>query len=130
MAEKEETRENKACIAFGMKDPNEAFAHMKTRRVENYGDYAYGHYLHTWDEGERFLLKCEACGGYVLLQKSEYHSFSDTADSYYSDWFPVESPEEADELNRKYDGFKIEQEFPGRYLKKTNGKLGWGWGKG
>ena len=46
-------------------------------------------------------------------------------DDYYSDFFPVSSPEEADELNRRYDGYAIERAFPRRYLMKTNHLFGW-----
>ena len=44
---------------------------------------------------------------------------------YYTDWFPVHSPEEADLLNQQYDGFAIECDFQGRYLMETNGMLKW-----
>lgn len=71
------------------------------------------------------MLKCQRCGGYILLQASEYHSFSDSGDDYYSDWFPVSSPEEAEELNKKYSGFDIEEEFEERYLMRTNDDLFW-----
>ena len=55
----------------------------------------------------------------------EYHSFSDAPDGYYTDWFPVDGPEEADRLNREYDGFAIERQFKGRYLCMTNGFIKW-----
>ena len=105
-----------ACIGFKMKDAVEAFEHMDLQVVESYGDYAYGHILHTWDDGERYLCRCKNCGGYVLIQNSEFHCMTDGDDSYYHDRFPVDSPEEADELNRKYDGFQIEFDSGIRYL--------------
>ena len=106
------------CIAFDMKSAFDAWDHMKLETVENYGGRAYGHYLHTWDDGERILARCKNCGGYILIQSSEYHGMED--DDYYGDYFPVDSPEEADELNRKYDGWEIETEFPYRYLMTQN----------
>ncbi len=112
------------CICFEMEDAAQALEHMQCERVQSYGDEAYGHFLYTWDDGERILVRCKRCGGYILIQKSEYHGFSDD-DSYYTDYFPVDSPEEADELNRKYDGFAIETNFPKRYLMRTNGELSW-----
>lgn len=114
------------CVGFEMQDVKAAFDHFygKWDWIESYGDSAYGHYLHTWDDGERALLRCRKCGGYILLQKSEYHGFSDD-DSYYRDYFPVDSPEEVDEINRKYDGSSIETEFPKRYIMWTDGKLSW-----
>lgn len=119
------TEAGRPCIAFKFADPREAYGHMKYDLVKDYGGFAYGHYLHTWDDGNRFLARCRNCGGYILIQSSEYHSFTDAPDGYYTDWFPVESPEEADMLNQKFDGFMIEREFEDRYLMETNGKLSW-----
>ena len=119
-------RENgKPCEGFFFADPLEAYKHMKLTGVRNYGDRQYGHTLHVWDDGERILAKCGSCGGYVLIQSSEFHSFTDSPDSYYTDFFPVSSPEEADELNRRFDGFEIEREFGERYLMETDGRLCW-----
>ena len=109
------------CIGFKEGRAIDAFEHFRgnLETVEDYGDRCGEHFLHTWDDGRRILLRCKACGGYVLLQKSEFHSFSDD-DSYYNDYFPVSGPEEAAELNRKYDGFGIESKFPGRYIIRDN----------
>jgi hypothetical protein len=115
----------KPCEGLFYADPAEAYRHIKIEKVADYGRSLYGHALYTWDDGCRFLAKCGRCGGYILIQRSEYHSFSDDPDSYYTDFFPVSSPEEADELNRKYSGFAIEREFKERYLTETNGSLGW-----
>lgn len=106
----------KACIGFEMKDADEAYRHMNLELIEEYGDRAYGNILYTWDEGERFLCRCKNCGGYVLVQHSEYHDMIGGNDSFYADYFPVESPEAADELNRKYNGFDIEFESGIRFL--------------
>lgn len=112
------------CLAFEMDDLKKAWEHMRLETVKDYGDRAYDHNLHTWDDGGRFLAKCKNCGGYVLVQKSEYHStFGD--DAYYTDYFPVKDAEEADLFNRKYDGFSIEKEFPERYLCRTNLNIHW-----
>jgi len=53
----------KACIAFEMREATEAYEHMQYDIIKDYGDYAYGHYLHTWDEGKRMLARCKNCGG-------------------------------------------------------------------
>lgn len=116
---------NKSCIGFEMDDAQNALEHMKYEKITDYGDYAYGHNLHTWDDGKRILVKCKNCGGYILIQDSEYHSFGDSGDSYYTDYFPVDGEEQADELNRKYDGITIEREFPTRYLCVTNRRIHW-----
>ncbi len=115
----------KPCIAFDMDSAEEAVEHWKLKPAEDYGDRQYGHDLYVWDEGCRVLFRCEACGGYVLRQSSVYDRFPFGGEDHYDDYFPVSGPEEADELNRKYDGFAIEREFPGRYLMKTNGKIHW-----
>ncbi len=45
-------------------------------------------------------------------------------DGSHGDCFPVEGPEETDELNRRYNGDELEKAFPRRYLIRTNGQLG------
>ncbi|MBQ6389590.1 MAG: hypothetical protein IJH90_08200 [Mogibacterium sp.] len=115
----------RACIGFKMKDAAQAYRHMKLELVEDYGSKAYGNILHTWDDGERYLCRCRSCGGYVLVQSSEYHSFTDGDDSYYKDYFPVDSPEEADELNRRYNGFDIERESGIRFMICDNNNPHW-----
>ena len=116
----------KACIAFKLSDLADAWEHMDIEIVKDYGDFAYGHLLHTWDDGKRMLARCKKCGGYILIQKSEFHSFSDfSSDSYYTDYFPVGGFADADKLNREYDGFSLESEFPSRYICRTNGVVCW-----
>ena len=119
----------KKCQAFTLKDAQAAWSHLDFEIVEDYGDRAYGHFLHTWDDGKRMLARCRTCGGFILIQKSEFHSFSDDDDSYYTDYFPVEDEKEADYLNKMYDGFAIEKAFPKRYLCMTNGRLHWSKGR-
>lgn len=103
------------CIGFSMKDPVDAYRHMKLKRVRDYGDVCGDHYLHTWDDGRRLLMRCRNCGGYVLVQLSEFHGFG-MEDSDYNDYFPVSGPEEAQKINEQYDGYRIEREFPKRWL--------------
>ena len=116
---------SKKCHAFALKDAEAAWEHMQLETVKDYGDYAYGHYLHTWDDGKRMLTKCKTCGGFVLIQKSEFHSFMGGDDGYYTDYFPVEDEIEADKYNQMYVGFEIEKAFPERYLCMTNLRLHW-----
>ena len=113
------------CEAFSFDDAVEAHKHIKSIPLIDYGDRQYGHFLHTWDDGGRRLVKCANCGGLILIQSSEFHSFSDSPDSYYVDYFPVSSSEEADEINRRYSGSEIEYGFPKRYLMRTNGRVCW-----
>ena len=115
----------KTCSAFFMEDPAQAYAHLDAfgTVARRYGSSAHGHDLYVWDDGSRHLLHCSACDAFILVQRSEYHGMED--DDYYSDFFPVSSPEEADELNRRYDGYAIERAFPRRYLMKTNHLFGW-----
>lgn len=114
--------ENKTCEAFSMEDPKKACAHLQSDHevVKNYGDMANDHPLHTWDDGCRILARCNRCGGYFLIQKSEFHGVGN--DDYYVDYFPVDSEEQAEELNQKYNGFEAESNFPGRYLKTDPGR--------
>ena len=95
---------------------------MKYNVIKAYGDYANGHYLHTWDEGIPYLARCRNCGGYILVQESEFHEMDD---SYYIDYFPVSGAEDAEKLNHLYNGFQIEQHFTKRYFMMTNMKLHW-----
>ena len=107
----------KPCIAFSMENAIDAWNHIRGNMeiVVNYGDEFEGKFLHTWDAGGRELCRCSLCGGYVLWQNSEFHStMSD--DSYYTNVFPVSGQEEAEEFNRRWDGWEIEDQFPGRYL--------------
>lgn len=113
---------DRECIAFEMDDPIEAKRHMELEVIRDYGASAHGHALHCWDEGSRCLAKCQNCGGYVLIQSSEFHGMED---DYYTDFFPVCGEEEAEELNRRYDGFTIEHCFPRKYLMMTNLRLHW-----
>ena len=117
-----------SCIAFQMKNIEDAHEHWSSgwETVEEYGSSAHGHKLHIWDDGGRKLCRCQGCGGYLLYQRSEYHSDTDDAsDSFYSHFFPVETPAEAEELNFRYDGFQIEAEFRRRFLCATNGRYRW-----
>lgn len=87
--------------------------------LEDYGDSYNGHPLHTWDDGKRMLVRCKKCGCYVLIQRSEFHSFTDEPDAYYIDYFAVSGPEEASALNREFDGFRLETEFAGPHIAIT-----------
>ena len=117
------------CIGFQMKSVEEAIEHMDYEIVRDYGDYAYGNYLYTWDDGNRLLARCKKCGGYILIQHSEFHSAIGD-DSYYTDYFPVDSEREAEELNKQYGGFAIEEEFPGKYIIYDDGGIRVGWKRG
>ena len=113
----------KPCIAFSMENARDAWDHIRGNMeiIVNYGDEFEGKFLHTWDAGERKLCRCRLCGGYVLWQNSEFHgTMSD--DSYYTNVFPVSGEEEAEELNRRWDGWEIEDEFPGKYLIQDDNK--------
>ena len=114
------------CIAFDMEDPKEALNHIKNNWsvITKYDNKDYEHNLYTWDDGYRVLGECKECNKYILLQCSEFHSFEDS-DSLYKDYFPVSSPEEAEELNKKYNGYDIEKEFDKKWLAVTNSNCNW-----
>jgi len=102
------------CIGFSMEDAEKAYSHMDKQFLKDYGDACGKNSLYTWDDGHRLLLRCRNCGGYILLQLSEFHGMED--DSYYADFFPVSGPKEAQLINEKYDGEKIEEAFPKRWM--------------
>lgn len=118
------SNENKSCMAFEMENIEDAIKHMEYDVVKKYGYECNGKYLFTWDDGERYLCKCKNCGGYILVQRSEFHGPHGN-DSYYTDFFPVSGSEEAKKLNEMYNGFEIEQKFPKKYITKTNRHYAW-----
>ena len=113
------------CHVFENSRAEDAFAQLELEEVENYGEEKYGHYLHVWDQGCRKLMRCRTCGAFILMQQSVFLSFVNALNSEYIDWFPVSGPKEADELNRRYDGYQLERRFEGRYLRSTNGVPYW-----
>ena len=118
------------CHVWGMADPKEAYEAFRGETVKDYGEDTYlegGTVLHgncMWDEGGRRLVRCLDCGGLVICQSSEFHSFSDDGDGYYRDWIPVSSVEEADLLNILWGALEMES-YPFRHLRKNNGVYAW-----
>lgn len=97
------------CKAFELPDRKEQSDHLRDLEfLEDFGDYCCGHYLHTWDDGHRFLCRCRCCNALILVQRSEFHGMEE--DVYYTDYFSVTSRQEAIWLNERFDGFRIEQE--------------------
>ena len=102
------------CIGFSMDDAGQAYEHMQHReRIRDYGSICGQNILHTWDEGCRILMRCKNCGGFVLVQLSEFHG---PEDDYYADYFPVAGPKEARLINEQYNGERIEKEFPHKWM--------------
>ena len=123
----------KLCCIFEYPSIEEAVQNMQFEIIEDYGD-AYcnpdgsvKHYLHTWDDGYRRLVRCTKCGSLFLYQSSEFHSVNSDYDRFYSDYYPVSCREEARMCNEKYNGYKLEEEYSkkGIYILKTNGKWSW-----
>ena len=123
----------KQCCVFSYTDAKTAGSHISPLEIiENYGDAFYNpdgtvkHFLHTWDDGERYLARCKKCGALFLVQDSEFHSMSENSeDTYYTDYFQVSSREEAIAYNEKYNGFDIEKYYPGNYLLNINSDWIW-----
>ena len=107
------------CHIFKRHNKNRLASDFRFDVVVDYGDSYNGHPLHTWDDGKRMLVRCKKCGCYVLIQRSEFHSFTDEPDAYYIDYFAVSGPEEASALNREFDGFRLETEFAGPHIAIT-----------
>ena len=107
-------KHKKRCKAFDIKDRNRQYRHLcKLVPVEKYGGFCGDKMLYTWDDGGRILSRCPECDALVLIQHSEYHG---AEDSYYSDYFAVDSVEEAHKLNRKYNGWEIETDYKGERI--------------
>jgi hypothetical protein len=111
------------CVGFDLPTATDAFEHFNGMLEElwDYGDMCNGHCLHTWDDGGRKLHLCHDCGGLVLVQKSEYHGQEN--DDYYTDYFPVDSVQEAERLNELYGGWAIEKEWNGKKVFVSNGHV-------
>lgn len=111
------------CVGFDLPTAAEAYDHFHGMLEElwDYGDMCNGHCLHTWDDGGRKLYLCHDCGGLVLVQKSEYHGQEN--DDYYTDYFPVDSVQEAEQLNELYGGWAIEKEWKGKKVFVSKGHV-------
>lgn len=118
------------CHIYGIPDPYKAYEDLTVDWAKRYGDSVCledGTMLHwnfVWDDGKRFLIRCKACGGLLLVQCSEFHSFSDEPDGYYEDWIPVSSVEEADLMNILYGPWELDC-CDVRHILHNNGKLLW-----
>ena len=95
----------KICCMFR---EGQEFDKSNLKFVRNYGSRCNGHELHTWDEGERTLLRCKKCGCFVMEQYSEIHM----PDSTYIDYFPVRDEKHAEEVNERYNGWTVETDLP------------------
>lgn len=110
------------CCVFGKRDPQIALNELHFDIVKAYGDKCGDVVLHTWDEGQRDLVRCRDCGKLLLRQFSEFHG---EEDSCYVDFFPVENKEDAESLNKQYNGFQIEVYLQRPFLSETNDKAAW-----
>lgn len=111
------------CVGFDLPTAAEAYQHFHGMLEElwDYGDKCNENDLHTWDDGGRKLWRCHDCGGLVLVQKSEYHGQEN--DDYYTDYIPVDSVQEAEQLNELYGGWAIEKEWNGKKVFVSNGHV-------
>lgn len=70
-----------------------------------YSDGSLRHRYYVWDDGDRTLQRCKNCGALFLVQSDEYHG--PDSNDLYIDCFPVDSREQADQINREYSGFDL-----------------------
>lgn len=118
------------CHIYDIADAKEAYVSFRGERIKEYGDdvsLADGTVLHDnymWDDGGRSLVRCKKCGGLLIMQSSEYHSFSDSPDGYYTDWIPAASVKEANLLNILSDVAEME-DAPCRHIRRNNGEVFW-----
>ena len=130
MSENEKKETRFPCHIYEMADAKEAYDSFRGELIKEYGDEVtlddgtvlHGNYM--WDDGSRTLVRCKECGGLLIMQSSEYHSFSDSPDGYYSDWIPVASEEEADLLNILLDAMEMES-VPCRHIRRNNKAIFW-----
>ena len=130
MSEIERKEPRFPCHIYDIEDANEAYDSFRGELVKEYGDdvslddgtVLHGNYM--WDDGSRSLVRCKKCGGLLIMQSSEYHSFSDSPDGYYKDWIPVASEEEADLLNILLGAMEMEN-VPCRHIRRNNGEVFW-----
>lgn len=109
------------CCLFSLEKVNNGDIDLEV--VEDFGE-AYQdengeivHFFHTWDDGNRELVRCKKCGALLLRQWSEFHGIED---AYYTDLFPVKSREEALVFNKEFSGWAIEKEYKSEWLCSTN----------
>ena len=70
-------------------------------------------FLYRWDDGKigvRRLIRCELCGRCYLVQAYRLNKFSARKDCLFEDWYEVNSPQQADFLNRTRTGIQLEYE--------------------
>lgn len=118
------------CHIYEIADGKEAYDSFCGELIKEYGDDVRledGTVLHDnymWDDGGRYLTRCRECGGLLIIQSSEYHSFSDSPDGYYKDWIPAASEKEADLLNILLGAAEMEN-VPCRHIRRNNGSVFW-----
>ena len=116
------------CCIFENETIEDAIKSMRFETIKEYGnkflneDGSVKHFLHTWDEGERELVRCNKCGAYFIKQDSEFHGLDDTD---YTDWYQVENPDIAEKLNEIYNGWELEKKYSAPGILRTNGKYHW-----
>lgn len=112
----------KPCCIFSYEDAPTAIKHFKYEVIKDFGEKVYNddgsikHYTYMWDEGGRMVIRCKRCGAIFLHQWSEYHRFTEGADSYYDDYFLVRDLDEAILLNNTFSVFDLETKFKGSRL--------------
>ena len=125
------------CHIYGIEDGKKAFEAIDAERIRDYGKSVTledGTVLHMnypghHDEGDRYLLRCNICGGLTLVQYSmEECPYWDDPDLYYSDRIPVTSAEEADLLNILWDEEELKR-YPFRHLRRDDMNKLWTDGK-
>jgi len=134
MSESERNEARFPCHIYEIADAVEAYASFRGELIKEYGDNVtlsdgtVLHWNYMWDDGSRYLVRCKKCGGLLIMQSSEYHSFSDSPDGYYKDWIPAASVKEADLLNILLGAMEMEN-VPCRHIRRNNDDVFWTEGK-
>ena len=130
MSKSERNESRFPCHVYEIADAKEAYDSFRGELIKEYGDdvtlddgtVLHGNY--RWDDGGRSLVRCKKCGGLLIMQSSEYHSYSDSPDGYYKDLIPAASVAEADLLNILLGAAEMEN-VPCRHIRGNNGDVFW-----
>lgn len=121
----------KLCCVFSYDTPYKAINHFEYDVVRDLGNKVYNddgsikHSTYAWDSGGRKIIQCKKCNAIFLYQWSEFHDSIGDQDSFYENYFLVESFTEAISLNNKHNGFELETKHTGLRLWNSDGVWCW-----
>ena len=121
----------KRCCIFSYDTAEEAMAQKPFKEVENFGnkhlnpDGTVKQWLHSGENGDRSLVKCDRCGALFLWQSSYMTWGNDTV--YHEIILPVNNRNTVMKLNENCNGWVLEGNYCGLHIWETD--KGWIWNK-